>query len=325
MVSQLARPVDGQRRKSLQGDVTKVQVLVVAVNLGWGVVASSYTVHGGDEVLWTVRRVDVDMNGTDVAGVVLKNLEAVWGVGSEVGCWVDNTQSTYVVVGGILEREWLSDVGRTQSLVGGNTRIMWGPRQPVVVSRAWKRVDVKVELMTGEAARGAVIRGLVYCGMRQTVHMAVGGGGASVARLVHGTDGGRLDLKPSVWLPIGRPTRTVEMGGLQLQVGTCFRCLKLGHWKNECPDQGAVSTRGCFTGGWKGNISRDCPRRAGLDVQATRGIKDKGRADQGPEERRIEPSESGWLEAKNTFFDDERVWKTMEEVERTVGPSGVRS
>ena len=87
-------------------------------------------------MLSTVRRVDVDMNGTDVAGVVLKNLEAVWGVGSEVGCWVDNKQSTYVVVGGIPKREWLSDVGGTQSLVGGNTGIMWGPRQPVVVSRA---------------------------------------------------------------------------------------------------------------------------------------------------------------------------------------------
>ena len=37
------------------------------------------------------------------------------------------------------------------------------------------------------------------------------------------------------------------------------------------------------------------------------------------------PNEQGWLEAKNTFFDDERVCKTMEEVERAVGPSGERS
>ena len=232
MVSQLARPVDGERRKSLQRDVTKVQGLVVAANLCWGVVASLYTVHGGDEVLWSVHRVDVDMNGTDVAAVVRKNLEAVWGVGSMLGCWVENKQSTYVVVRGILEREWLSDVGVTQGLVEGNPGIMWGPRQPVVVSRAWNRVDVMVELIMAEASKGAVIRRLVYCGMRRTVHMAAGGGGASVARLVHGTGGGRVDPGSSAGLPVGRPTRMVERGVRQLQVGTCFRCQKPGHWKN---------------------------------------------------------------------------------------------
>ena len=39
-----------------------------------------------------------------------------------------------------------------------------------------------MELMTAEAAKGVVMRGLVYCGTRRTVHMAVGGGGAAVAR-----------------------------------------------------------------------------------------------------------------------------------------------
>ena len=33
------------------------------------------------------------------------------------------------------------------------------------------------------------------------------------------------------------------------------------------------------------------------------------------------PNERGWLEAKNTFFDDERIQKTMEEIEKTRGPS----
>ena len=36
-------------------------------------------------------------------------------------------------------------------------------------------------------------------------------------------------------------------------------------------------------------------------------------------------NERGWLEAKNTFFDDERVLKTMEEIEKSGGPSGARS
>ena len=72
--------------------------------------------------------------------------------------------------------------GGTQGQVGGNPGIMWGPRQPVVVSRAWNCVDGKVELMTTEAAKGVVIWGLVYSSMRRTVHVAVGSGGASVAR-----------------------------------------------------------------------------------------------------------------------------------------------
>lgn len=36
VVSQLARPVHGERRRSLQGDVTKVQGLVVAAYVRWG-------------------------------------------------------------------------------------------------------------------------------------------------------------------------------------------------------------------------------------------------------------------------------------------------
>ena len=52
-----------------------------------------------------------------------------------------------------------------------------------MIGRAWNRVDVKVEIMTAEAAKGAVVRGLLYCGMKRTVHMAVGGGGASLPKL----------------------------------------------------------------------------------------------------------------------------------------------
>ena len=77
VVSQLGRPVDGERRRSLQGDVTKVQALVGVANMAWGVVASPYTVHMGDKVLWTVRGVDVDMDSFEVVGIMVKNLEAI--------------------------------------------------------------------------------------------------------------------------------------------------------------------------------------------------------------------------------------------------------
>ena len=130
-----------------------------------------------------VGGVELEVNGSDVARMILRNLEAVWGVGSVVGCSVENKLAVYVVVQGILEREWLSEKGSVQGLVDGNPGVMWGPRQPTVIGRAWNRVDVMVEIMKPEAAKGAVVRGLVYCGMKRTVHMAVGGGGASIPRL----------------------------------------------------------------------------------------------------------------------------------------------
>ena len=140
-------------------------------------------------------------------------------------------------------------MGGIQCLLGGNHGILLGPRQLVVVSRAWNCVDVKVELMMAEAAKGAVIRGLVYCGMRRMVHMAVGGGSVSVARLVHETASGQVGPKTSAGLPVGRPPGAVGMTVRQPQVGACFRCRKPGHWKNECPDGGGVGAQGCFTCG----------------------------------------------------------------------------
>lgn len=70
--------------------MTKVEGLIGAESLGCRVVASPYTVHRANEVLWSVRRVEVNINRTKVAGTMLKNLEVVWGVGSVVGCWVAN-------------------------------------------------------------------------------------------------------------------------------------------------------------------------------------------------------------------------------------------
>ena len=72
-------------------------------------------------------------------------------------------------------------------------------------------------------------------------------------------------------------------------------------------------------------MSRDCARRvAATEVPLGVG-KGKDWAEDGPAERRMGPNEKGWLEARNTFFDDEKVQKTMEEIEKSVGPSGARS
>ena len=303
-----------------------MQSLLGAANLGWGLVASPYTVHEGDEVLWTVRAVGEGVNGTEVAGTILKNLEAVWGVGSLVGCWVKNKMSAYVVVRGIPEREWLSEQGGVQSLVEGNPGIMWGPRQPVVVSRAWNRVDVKMELMTAEDAKGAVMRGLMHCGTRQTVHMAVGGGGAAAAR-ARSVDTG--PLRAPAWVTrvgqLGQVGRVAAAGPRRTMAGGCFRCGLMGHWKNECPRMSRVDNRSCFTCRRRGHVSRDCARRVAPTGNQIGVGKGKDRAEHGPAEQRMGPNERGWLEARNAFFDDERVQRTMEEIKRSAGPPGARS
>ena len=196
----------------------------------------------------------------------------------------------------------------------------------MVVSRAWNRVDVKMELMTAEAARGAVTRGLVYCGTRRTVRMAVGGGGASVPRAKS------VDMPP-----LGAPARVPRAGQLgqvgkvtgtglgRTMAGDCFQCGLVGHWKNECPRAGGVDNRSCFTCGNKGHVGRDCARRVVATDPPIRVGKGKDRAEHGPAERNMGPNEKGWLKARNTFFDDESVQKTMEEIEKSVGPSGARS
>lgn len=122
---------------------------------------------------------------------------------------------------------------------------MWGPRQPVVVSKEWNRGDVKVEIMTAEAAKGAVARGLMYCGRKRTVHMAIGGRGASITRQTQGTSGRQVSPRLVVgWPPVGPHPRAVGITIRRPLVGACFRCWKTGHWKDKFPDRGWVDMRG---------------------------------------------------------------------------------
>ena len=133
-----------------------------------------------------------------------------------------------MVVRGIHERGWLSEKGGVQGLVDGNPGIMWGPSHPVMVNRAWNRVDVKVELKTGGAAKGAVVRGLVYSGLKRTVHAAVGGGGACMTRLAQETGGGRMGRRMVAGSPlVGPPTRTV---GIVVQWPLVGHASSVGRW-----------------------------------------------------------------------------------------------
>ena len=220
----------------------------------------------------------------------------------------------------------MSEKGGVQGLVEGNTGIRWGPRQPVVVSRAWNRVDVRMELMMVEAASGAVMRGGGYCRTRRTVHMVVGGGGASVARE---GPAGKVPLRTPARMPravqMSPVGRAVGAGFRRMTAGGCFRCGLVGHWKNECPTMGGVDNRSCFTCGRRGHVSRDCAQRVVATETPTGVAKGKDRAEHGPAERHMGPNEKRWLETKNPFGGDDGVRKTMEEIESMVGPSGAHS
>ena len=76
---------------------------MVLANFVWKLVASPYTMHGGDKVLWTVRGVELELNASKITLTIMSYLDAVWGVRCLVGCWVENTMSTYVVVRSIPE------------------------------------------------------------------------------------------------------------------------------------------------------------------------------------------------------------------------------
>lgn len=54
-------------------------------------------------------------------------------------------------------------------------------------------------------------------------------------------------------------------------------------------------------------MSRDCLRRAWLDMQTIVGIKDKGRMGHGLEERRMCPNERGWIEKTTDILTTRRV------------------
>lgn len=146
--------------------------------------------------------------------------------------------------------------------------------------------------MTAEAAKGVVVRGLMYCGVKRTVQMAVGGAGASVVR-GNATGGrqavGQVRLRNQAVGVLGHEMD--RPAGGTVTTGVCFWYGKAGHWKNECPSSGDIDTRECFTCRLRGDISRVCPQRVGAAALETVGGKDESRMEHGPDERRMGPNE----------------------------------
>ena len=99
----------------------------------------------------------------------------------------------------------------------------------------------------------------------------------------------------------------------------------MGLWKYECPSKGGADNRSYFTCGRRGHVSRDCLRSVAAAEPQSDAVKGKDWAVYALAKRRMGPNEGGWLEAKDTFYIEERVWKIMEEIEKAGGPSGARS
>ena len=101
VVTRVVGKVDKEKRASLEKMVMAVHSLLVASRLKWKVRAVPYTVHGGDEVLWTVSGVSSSKEDQKVVGEVRYVADMAWGVGTVNVCWVEEKESVYVIVRGI--------------------------------------------------------------------------------------------------------------------------------------------------------------------------------------------------------------------------------
>ena len=86
VVTRVVGKVDKEKRANLEKTVLAVQSLWVASRLKWMVRAVPYTVHGGNEVLWTVSGVSSSEEDEKVIGEVRHEADMAWGVGTVDGC-----------------------------------------------------------------------------------------------------------------------------------------------------------------------------------------------------------------------------------------------
>ena len=81
-------------------------------------------------------------------------------VGTVDGCWVEEKKSVNVVVKGIPEGEWVGEGGGIGSLCRKCPDGDWSERNPLVVRRAFSKVDVKVAVAHALSATYLVMGGL---------------------------------------------------------------------------------------------------------------------------------------------------------------------
>ena len=125
----------------------------------------------------------------------------------------------------------------------------WGQRRPLVIRRAFSKVDVKAEVAHALSATYLVRGGMMWGGLRLSVGLAVGGGGVGVTRSVGGP-GGPASKQQSGG---NRQTGGREGGGSNVR---CYGCGKQGHVRSAYPTNGPR----CFRCGVIGHLSYSCPR-----------------------------------------------------------------
>ena len=161
MVTRVVGKVDKEKRANLEKTVLAVQSLLIASRLKWRVSAVPYTVHGGNEVVWTVSGVSSTEEDEKVIGEVRHGADTAWDVGTVDGCWVEEKESVYVVVRRIPEGEWVGEGGGVEGLRRKHPMGDWGQRRPIVVRRAFSKVDVKAEVAHALSATYLVRQGMM--------------------------------------------------------------------------------------------------------------------------------------------------------------------
>ena len=164
--------------------------------------------------------------------------------------------SKYVVVGGIPEENWAAS--GWEGVRKDNPGVEWGHRGPLVVSRVWKKVSVKLGVLNA-AAVGAVVKSGVVVGARKcAAQLAIAAGGRGVPRGPNPAKGGA---------PVGRSAA----GGM-----VCYGCGKTSHLRRDCrmsggPRPGVRPPLRCCGCGVVGHRIALCPGRS-LPVTSAAGV-----------------------------------------------------
>ena len=124
----------------------------------------------------------------------------------------------------------------------------WGQRRPLVIRRAFSKVDVKAEVAHALSATYLVRQGMMWGGLRLGVGLAVAGGGAGVARNAGGPAGTAVSQRGGG----AQQVRGRGSGGSSVR---CYGCGKHGHVRSACPTNGPR----CYGCGVIGHLSYGCP------------------------------------------------------------------
>ena len=147
-------PVGSYRANELPGVVAKDQELTRTKGKAWGLVVKVWYAHKSNKVLWTLSGV-WDATGDDEVVADLKAwLDAMVGVGTVSEGWRKSYLSCYMIVKGVAEESWVK-LGCKEVRVGNNN-VEWGRRAPLVVSRAYRKLAIKLEMANVEAMETAV-------------------------------------------------------------------------------------------------------------------------------------------------------------------------